>query len=260
LNNDRLGRLCEMFIARGTLSAERVRCRRSVPAFWAPGFAGQIVAGRRLPSLWPSPLTPVATLPSNAVMKPATRLRGASPRRRRAAPPSKPILLLFAIGLAVSAAAPRAPAEAPPYGAPIDLAAARAVLAAAQAEAEAHRWRVAIAIVDSGGHLVLFERVDSTQYGSAEVAIAKARTAAAFRRPSKAFQDELAAGGAGLRLLGLTGAMPIDGGVPLVHGGRIVGAIGVSGVTSAQDGQIARAGAAALARAGGSAPASDSGR
>ena len=86
----------------------------------------------------------------------------------------------------------------------------------------------------------------STQYGSVVVAQDKARTAAAFRRPSKAFQDMVAAGGEGLRMLALPGALPIEGGLPLVVGGKIVGAIGVSGVTSAQDGQIAGAGAAAL--------------
>ena len=133
-----------------------------------------------------------------------------------------------------------------PYGAPIPLAQAREALAAAQEEATKHGWNVAIAVVDSGGHLVVFERMDTTQYASAAVAIEKARTASGFRRPSKAFQDNVAAGGEGLRMLDLTGAMAIEGGVPLIHEGRIVGAIGVSGVTSAQDGQIARAGAAAL--------------
>ena len=88
--------------------------------------------------------------------------------------------------------------------------------------------------------------MDTTQFASVEVAHEKARTAVGFRRPSKAFQDTVAAGGEGLRILRLTGAMPIEGGAVLVMGGKIVGAIGVSGVTSAQDGQIAAAGAAAL--------------
>lgn len=132
-----------------------------------------------------------------------------------------------------------------PYGAPIPLERARQVLAAAQAEAQKNRWNVAIAVVDSGGHLVAFERMDPTQFGSVTVAIEKAKTAAAFRRPTKALQDAVAAGGEGLRMLALPGALPIEGGVPLVIDGRIVGAIGVSGVTSAQDGQIARAGAGA---------------
>lgn len=137
-------------------------------------------------------------------------------------------------------------AEPPPYGAPISLPEAKRVLAAAQAEAARNKWSVAIAVVDSGGHLVAFERMDTTQYGSVEVAQEKARTAAAFRRPSKAFQDIVAAGGEGMRMLRLSGAVPIEGGLPLIVGGKIVGAIGVSGVTSAQDGQIAAAGTAAV--------------
>jgi uncharacterized protein GlcG (DUF336 family) len=150
----------------------------------------------------------------------------------------------------VAQTAPAAPAAASmplPYGAPISLVQARAVLAAAQAEATANKWAVVIAIVDTGGHLVLLERMDVTQYGSVEVALGKATTSAAFRRPSKAFQDLVAAGGEGLRTLSLPGATPIEGGLPLIHEGRIIGAIGISGVTSVQDGQIARAGAAVLA-------------
>jgi glc operon protein GlcG len=133
-----------------------------------------------------------------------------------------------------------------PYGAPISLADAKKAIVAAQAEATKNKWNVAIAIVDSGGHLVAFERFDSTQYGSVDVAQEKARTAVAFRRPSKAFQDTVASGPEGTRILKLPGALPIEGGLPLVMGGKIVGAIGVSGVTSAQDGQIAAAGVAAL--------------
>ena len=130
-----------------------------------------------------------------------------------------------------------------PYGAPIPLVEAKKILAAAQAEAVKNKWNVAIAIVDTGGHLVAFERMDTTQFASTEVAQEKARTAVGFRRPTKAFQDAVASGGDGLRMLRLTGAMPIAGGLPLVRDGKIVGAIGVSGVTSAQDGQIAGAGA-----------------
>ena len=140
----------------------------------------------------------------------------------------------------------RAQAPTPDYGAPIPLADAKRALAAAQAEAVKNKWNVAIAIVDSGGHLVAYERLDSTQYGSVDVALEKARSAAAFRRPTKVFQDAVAAGGEGLRLLKLPGGMPSEGGLPLVIGGKIVGAIGVSGVTSAQDGVIAAAGVAGL--------------
>ena len=148
--------------------------------------------------------------------------------------------------LALFGSALRAQSTAVPYGAPISLAEAGRVLVAAQAEAARNKWNVAIAVVDSGGHLVKFERMDSTQYGSVEVAQDKARTAVAFRRPSKAFQDTIAAGAEGMRMLKLTGATPIEGGLPLVMNGKIVGAIGVSGVTSAQDGQIAAAGLAVL--------------
>jgi glc operon protein GlcG len=133
-----------------------------------------------------------------------------------------------------------------PYGAPISLSDAKAVLLAAQLEANANNFKVSVSVVDSGGHLVAFERLDAAPYASVDVSAAKARTAVGFRRMSKAIQDMVAAGGDGLRMLGLPGAVPIDGGVPITMGGRIIGAIGVSGVTSAQDGQIARAGAAAL--------------
>jgi glc operon protein GlcG len=160
------------------------------------------------------------------------------------------LLALLPAALVAQAAAPASPAATSmplPYGAPITLVQARTVLAAAQAEAIANKWAVVIAIVDTGGHLVLLERMDVTQYGSVEVALGKATTSAAFRRPSKAFQDLVAAGGEGLRTLSLPGATPIEGGLPLIHEGRIIGAIGISGVTSVQDGQIARAGAAVLA-------------
>lgn len=154
---------------------------------------------------------------------------------------------LLRSGLLVTLLACLAPLRAQanlPYGVPIGLAEAKRVLAAAQAEAAKNKWMVAIAIVDTGGHLVAFERMDTTQTGSVDVAQEKARTSAAFRRPSKAFQDNVASGGEGLRVLRLPGALPIEGGLPLVREGKIVGAIGVSGVTSAQDGQIAAAGAA----------------
>ena len=151
-------------------------------------------------------------------------------------------LLVFTALVSVA----RAQAPTPDYGAAIPLADAKRAVAAAQAEAVKNKWNVAIAVVDSGGHLVAFERIDSTQYGSVDVALEKARTAVAFRRSTKVFQDAVASGGEGLRTLKLPGATPIEGGLPLVVGGKIVGAIGVSGVTSAQDGQIAAAGVAGL--------------
>lgn len=132
------------------------------------------------------------------------------------------------------------------YGTPITVDAAKKAAAPAVAEALKNKWNMAVAIVDTAGDLVYFERMDDTQVGSVGVAIDKARSAARFKRPTKAFQDALAAGGEGLRILALEGAVPVDGGVPLMMGGRIVGAIGVSGGTSAQDGQVAAAGVAAL--------------
>jgi uncharacterized protein GlcG (DUF336 family) len=132
------------------------------------------------------------------------------------------------------------------YGTPINVETARKVAAPALAEARKNGWTMAVAIVDPAGDLVYFERMDDTQVGSVDVAIAKARSAARFKRPTRVFQDALAAGGDGLRILALQGAVPVEGGVPLVMDGRIVGAIGMSGGTSAQDGQAAAAGVAAL--------------
>jgi len=133
-----------------------------------------------------------------------------------------------------------------PYGLSITLENAKKATTPALAEATKNNWSVAVAVVDPAGNLVYYEKMDNTQLGSANVAIDKARSAALFKRPTKAFQDALAAGGDGLRVLGLQGATPIDGGYPLVSDGRIVGAIGVSGATSAQDGQCAKASADAF--------------
>ena len=133
-----------------------------------------------------------------------------------------------------------------PYGLTLSLDAARAVAAAAAAEARAHGWTMAIAVTDPAGTLVYFERIDDTQAGSADIAIEKARSAARFKRPTKAFQDTLAAGGAGLRVLAISGAVALEGGLPLVVDGRIVGAIGVSGGTAEDDGVCAKAGVTAL--------------
>jgi glc operon protein GlcG len=131
------------------------------------------------------------------------------------------------------------------YGASILLEPARRAAAAAVAEA-LNAWTMAVAIVDIAGELVYFEKMDDTQNGSVKVAVAKARSAALFKRPTKAFQDTLTATPDGLRILGLDGAVPVEGGVPLVVGGAIVGAIGVSGGTSEQDGVCAKAAVDAL--------------
>jgi glc operon protein GlcG len=143
-------------------------------------------------------------------------------------------------------AAGLAQAQAVPYGAPIDLATAKKVAAAAVAKAQKINMPEIVAITDPGGALVYLERMDNTQTSSVAVAIGKARSAALFRRPTKVWEDIVAGGGGGLRILGLEGAVPVEGGLPLVIGGKVVGAIGVSNGTTQQDGQVAKAGVAAL--------------
>ena len=132
-------------------------------------------------------------------------------------------------------AAPAAPAAAPPAAAP-----------AAEAEARKNNWNVMIVVLDSGGHTVMSQRLDGTQYASIRIAAGKARTALEFKRPTKALDDTIAAGGGGLRLLSVGGVTAIEGGIPIVVDGKIIGSIGVSGVTAQQDAQIARAGAEAV--------------
>lgn len=123
---------------------------------------------------------------------------------------------------------------------------AKQVAAAAAAEAAANKWTVVIAILDEGGNLMYLERIDDTQIGSIQVAQEKARSAVAFKRPTKVFEDAVAGGRTAI--IKLPGAMPVEGGLPLMLNGRVAGAIGVSGVTSQQDGQIAKAGSDALAK------------
>jgi glc operon protein GlcG len=128
----------------------------------------------------------------------------------------------------------------PPYGSPITLEQAKKVIAAAEAEAQKNNWPVVITVVDPGGHAVAMHRLDNTQLGSIAVAEDKARSSILYRRPTKAFEDAVASGGIGLRVLALRGASPVDGGVLIFLDGKVVGAVGVSGVTAAQDGQIAK--------------------
>jgi glc operon protein GlcG len=130
----------------------------------------------------------------------------------------------------------------------LSLEAAKKVAAAAEEEAVKNKWAVVIAIVDEGGNLVYLQRLDETQIGSIEVAIQKAKTSVNFKRPSKALEDAVITGGRTV-VLSLPGALPIEGGVPLLVDGKVIGAIGVSGVTAQQDGQIAKAGVDALAKA-----------
>jgi uncharacterized protein GlcG (DUF336 family) len=153
-------------------------------------------------------------------------------------------LALLAVSVAAFGQAPAAAPANPPYGLSISPDAAKKVAAAAVAEARKNKWAMAIAIVDGGGYLVYFERMPDTQLGSVDVALEKAKSAALFRRPTKVFQDTVAGGGAGLRMLGLPGAVPVAGGIPIIVDGKIIGAIGASGGTSEQDDQTAQAGAA----------------
>jgi len=159
----------------------------------------------------------------------------------------KAAVKLTIAGLLVAGVLASAFAQMPnPYGAPISLESAKKAAAPAIAEAEKNHWNMAVAVVDPSGNLVYYEKMDNTQLGSANVAIDKARSAALYKRPTKALQDALAAGGDGLRILRVQGAVPVEGGIPLVVDGKIVGAIGVSGATSAQDAQCAKAGADAI--------------
>jgi glc operon protein GlcG len=128
----------------------------------------------------------------------------------------------------------------------LTLEAAKHIAAAAEKEAIANKWNVVIAVVDDGANLIYLQRMDETQIGSVEVAQEKARTAIKFKRPSKALEDAVAGGRTAI--LKLPGALPVEGGVPITVDGKIIGAIGVSGVTSQQDGQIAKAGVDAAAK------------
>jgi len=130
-----------------------------------------------------------------------------------------------------------------PYGESINIDNAKKIAALSAAEAKKNNWKMAIAIVDIAGDLVYFEKMDGTQVASVNIAQDKARSSVRFKRPTKAMQDVLAGGGAGVRFLALQGAVPVEGGLPIIMDGKIVGAIGASGGTSEQDGQTAKAGA-----------------
>ena len=156
------------------------------------------------------------------------------------------IQFLVRAAVAASALVVSVSALAQAYGEPIGVESARKAAAAAVAESKKNNWNMAVSVVDTGGHLVYFERMDNTQTGSAIVATQKAQSAVAFRRPTKVFEDAVAGGGAGLRILTLAGAIAIEGGVPIVVNGKSVGAIGASGGTAPQDGVVAKAGVDAL--------------
>ena len=134
----------------------------------------------------------------------------------------------------------------PEYGPPLSLSDAKRIADAAEAEARRQGWAMVIAIADSSGHVVVLNKMDHAQYGSIELALAKAKTATHFKRSTKLFEDTVAQGGVGLRLLSAPDFCLFEGGLPLLRDGKLVGAIGVSGARSDQDGIVAEAGAGAL--------------
>jgi uncharacterized protein GlcG (DUF336 family) len=148
------------------------------------------------------------------------------------------LILLISFGFDASA-------QTKTYGAPINLETAKKVAASAVAEARKNNWAMAVAITDTAGDLIYFEKMDGTVTASVKVAMGKARSAALYKSPTKVWQD-LVTGGK-LYILGLEGAVPVEGGLPLVIDDKIVGAIGASGGTAAQDGVVATAGAQAIA-------------
>jgi glc operon protein GlcG len=134
----------------------------------------------------------------------------------------------------------------PNYGSPITLEVAKKIMSAAESEASRNNWPMVIAIVDSTGHLVMLHRMDQAQYGSSKIAPLKAETALDFRRSTKVFEDSIASGGQGVRIVTMPNVLALEGGLPILQDGKVIGAIGVSGMNSGQDAQVARAGIAAL--------------
>ncbi len=157
------------------------------------------------------------------------------------------VLMALAIGATLRLSAAQAQQPAPEYGAPISIDQAKEAAAAVIAEAKKNGWHMAVAVVDPGGYLIYFERMDGTQNASVRLAEAKARTSALFRRASKVFSDQFAAGNTGFMSFP-NEARPIasEGGIPIVVNGKLIGAIGASGGTGQQDGVAATAGANAL--------------
>lgn len=161
---------------------------------------------------------------------------------------SRKLVIGAALLLAATVAHAQQPPPIPQYGPNVTLDQARKAAAAGAVEAKKNGWPMAIAVVDTAGQLVYFEKLDGTQTASVAVSQDKAVSAAIYRRPTKVFQDGVAGGGAGLRILSLRGASAVEGGLPISIDGKIVGAIGVSGGTGEQDGQVAKAGVDGLAK------------
>jgi len=151
------------------------------------------------------------------------------------------LTFLCSVGISISLLAP---AQQLSTKKTLNLPMAKQIAAASEKEAAKNGWMMYITVVDDGANIVYLERFDDAQLGSFEVSIEKAKTAVLFRRPSKAFEDQVAAGRNGI--LKLPGALPVEGGIPLMADGKVIGAIGVSGGTSQQDAQVAQAGVAAL--------------
>ena len=150
-------------------------------------------------------------------------------------------MLTASLSATVQAQPAPAPPPPPAYGAPISLEQAKKAMIAAEAEARKNNWQVVISIVDTGGHLVMLQRLEA-QNASVDIATGKARTSVNFRRPTKALEDGLAANGSALRILAVPGVTPLQGGLPIVVDGKIIGGIGVSGVLASQDEMVAKAG------------------
>jgi uncharacterized protein GlcG (DUF336 family) len=150
------------------------------------------------------------------------------------------ILAMVAAMMMVFAFGAQAQQMPNPYGGPVTLEIAKKITAAAVAEAQKNNWKMAFAVADTAGYLVYFEKMDNTQTASIKIAIAKARAAATFKRPTKTFADAVTGGNN--TILGLPGTVTSEGGIPIVIDGKIIGAIGASGGTGQQDGVAAQAG------------------
>ena len=156
------------------------------------------------------------------------------------------MLWMTAVFIFLSTVAPSAlVAQALPQSPRLTLEAGRRIAAAAQIRAQAMNLRVVVAVLDEGGHPILVERMDGTQTASVEIALAKGRSAAAFKRPTREMASWVAGGE--VALMALPGLLPVEGGIPIIVGGHVVGSVGVSGATAEEDGQIAQAGVAAIA-------------
>ena len=151
---------------------------------------------------------------------------------------------ILSLSIALFAAAAAAQDQRPAYGPDVSLAAAKKIAAGVVAECQKNNWNVAVAVVDTHGTRMYFEKMEDTQYASADIAIAKARAAATFRRPTRVFMDVINKGGPATGTL--PGVIGSPGGVPIMVGGKVIGAAGVSGVTGDQDEQCSKAGVAGL--------------